>query len=219
MNIFTKLGDFLVNFIYGDIEMKLDKILEEIDKDKKRAENLEKELEKTRLQREEYKNLVITIGSTIPDMMWAKDVQGRYIYANNALLDGLFYGTDYRNIIGRNDIELAGICKELVGNENHTFGEVCGNSDVVVLKNLKKERFLEYGLINGKELYLEVYKAPLYDNNGNLVGTVGTGRDVTEWYLSIREAILKANKCFNKCKTAFVSDLILKELDKYKFEG
>lgn len=218
MNIFTKLGNLLVNFIYGEIEIKLDRILEEIDKDKTRAENLERELDRARLEREEYKNLVLTIGETIPDMMWAKDLQGRYIYANNAILKGLFYNTDYRNIIGRNDIEISQICKSLVGAENHTFGEICGNSDIVVLENLRKERFLEWGLINGKDLYLEVYKAPLYDGKLNVVGTVGTGRDVTDWYTSIKSAVLNADKCFGSCKTP-AKNLILKELDKYKFEG
>lgn len=209
MNIFKKVGDFLGNSIYGEIESKLEKILEEIEKDKDRAENLERELQRARLEREEYKNLVLAIGNTIPDMMWAKDINGKYIYANDGILKGLFYGTDYRNVIGKNDIELSKICKSLVGDNNHTFGEICGNSDIVVLDTLTKGRFLEWGLINGKEMYLEVYKALLYDSNGVIVGTVGTGRDVTEWYLSIKEAVLNAESCLSKCS----------KLDKYKFEG
>jgi PAS domain-containing protein len=209
LNIFKKVGDFLGNSIYGEIESKLEKILEEIEKDKDRAENLERELQRARLEREEYKNLVLAIGNTIPDMMWAKDINGKYIYANDGILKGLFYGTDYRNVIGKNDIELSKICKSLVGDNNHTFGEICGNSDIVVLDTLTKGRFLEWGLINGKEMYLEVYKALLYDSNGVIVGTVGTGRDVTEWYLSIKEAVLNAESCLSKCS----------KLDKYKFEG
>ena len=218
MNIFKTISDYLGAFIYGEIENKLDKILDEIEKDKTRTENLERELNRARLEREEYKNLVLTIGNTIPDMMWAKTTDGRYIYANNGVLSGLFYGTDYQNVIGRTDVELSGICKELVGSENHTFGEICGNSDIVVLESLKKQRFLEWGLINGKEMYLEVHKAPLFDSNGIMVGTVGTGRDVTEWYLAIKQAVLNSDICTSKCKKSG-RNLILKELDKYKFEG
>lgn len=218
MNIFKTAGDFLGNFVYGEIESKLDKILEEIDRDKIRTENLEKELQRARLEREKYKNLVLAVGETIPDMMWAKDIHGKYIYANNAILKGLFYNTDYRNIIGKTDIELSIICKSIAGSENHTFGEICGNSDLVVLKTLKKERFLEWGLINGKEIYLEVYKAPLYDSNGKMVGTVGTGRDVTEWYMSIKNAVLKTSDCENTCDSG-VRTIVIQELDKYKFEG
>lgn len=218
MNIFNKINEFLGSFVYGEIESKLDKILEEIDRDKTRTENLERELQKARLEREEYKNLVITIGDTIPDMMWAKDISGKYIYANYAILRDLFYGASYRSVIGKTDAELTKKCKTLVGSENHTFGEVCANSDEVVLNHLKKERFLEYGLINGKQMYLEVYKAPLFDSNGKIVGTVGTGRDVTEWYLSIKNAVLDASECCVNAKKSDFGALILKELDKYKFE-
>lgn len=218
MNIFKKIRDFLGNAIYGEIENKLTRILEEIDKDKIRAENLEKQLQQARLEREEYKNLVIAIGDTIPDMMWAKDLDGKYIYANKEILASLFYNIDYRDIIGKTDIEISKICKNIVGKKNHTFGEICGNSDVVVLKNLKKSRFLEYGLINGKDLYLEVYKAPLYDSSGAIVGTVGTGRDVTDWYLSIKDVVVNTDSCINECRKS-IRGLVLKELDTYKFEG
>ena len=215
MNIIKKCSDYLGSFIYGEIETKLEKILDEIQKDQTRTENLEKELEKAKIRADKFKNLVVSIGDTIPDMMWGKDMDGRYIYVNNGILNGLFYNMNYRDVLGLTDLEITAKCKLLVGDENHTFGEVCGNSDLVVLKNLKKERFLEWGLINGKEVYLEVYKAPLL-NNGEVIGTVGTGRDVTEWYTSIRDAVLK-NK-YAKKPDCFGS-LVLKELDKYKFDA
>jgi len=215
MNIFKKCLEYLGSLIYGEIESKLEKILEEIEKDQTRTQILELELEKARIKAEDYKILILSIGDTIPDMMWSKDINGKYIYANNSILKGLFYGLDYNSVIGKTDLEITKICKEKLGDENYTFGEVCGNSDLVVLDKLKKERFLEWGLINGKELYLEVYKAPFY-KNGKVVGTVGTGRDVTEWYTSIRDAVLK-NEC--GAQTNCYSSVILKELDKYKFEA
>lgn len=218
MNIFKKCCDFLGSAIYGEIEAKLDKILEEIEKDQSRTLKLEEELQKAKLKMDEYRSLVLAVGDTIPDMMWAKNMNGEYIYVNDGILKGLFYNQDYMSVIGKNDIELSLKCKEKVGSENHTFGEICGNSDIIVLQNLKKERFLEWGLIDGRDMYLEVYKAPLYDKDGEVVGTVGTGRDVTEWYTSIKNAVLHADKCSGKCKNSF-SSMILKELDKYKFEG
>lgn len=181
-----KLINYFGCFIYGDIEIKLQKIIDEIEKDKSKTERLEEELIRSRKEKESYKNLVITIGNTIPDMMWAKDLNGKYLYVNYAILDGLFYSESYQNIIGKCDVEISKMCKEKVGSENHTFGEICKNSDKIVLENLKKERFLECCLINGKDLYLEVYKAPLIDRDGKVVGTIGTGRDITDWYLGLR---------------------------------
>lgn len=216
--MFAKLSNLLGCFLYGDIEVKLQKIIDEIEKDKSKAERLQQELVKSKLEKEAYKNLVTTIGNTIPDMMWAKDISGKYIYANNMMLKGLFYNMHHNDIIGRNDIEISKFCKQKVGNEKHTFGEICNNSDLIVLKTNKKGRFLECGLIDGKDLYLEVYKAPLIDRDGKIVGTVGTGRDVTDWYLGLKNTIIQKTKCKNSCIGEWAID-VLKELDKYKFEG
>lgn len=218
MNLFSKISNFVGTFLYGEIEQQLDKILEEIEKDKSRTEKLEKELQRARVEKERYKNLVLAIGETIPDMMWAKDLKGRYMYANKGILDGLFYSMPFQAVVGKNDIQLAKKCKGLVGEQKHTFGEICGNSDIVVLQNLKKERFLEWGLVNGKDMYLEVFKAPLFNNKGECVGTVGVGRDVTEWYLAIKNAVLQNGAC-GKTYDVSIQQMVLKELDKYKFEG
>jgi PAS domain-containing protein len=40
-------------------------------------------------------------------------------------------------------------------------------------------RFVEDGLVRGQYLVLDVHKAPLLDESGNMVGTVGCGRDIT----------------------------------------
>lgn len=216
--MFAKLSNFLGCFIYGEIENKLQRLIDEIDRDKTRMSKLQDELIKSRLEKEAYKNLVTTIGDTIPDMMWAKDLNGKYIYANQKILDGLFYGVSYKKIIGKTDVQIAKMCKEKVGNDKHTFGEICANSDIVVLETNKKGRFLECGLINGEDLYLEVYKAPLIDRDGEVVGTVGTGRDITDWYLGLKNSIMQKDICNKGCMDDWVVS-VLKELDKYKFEG
>ena len=45
---------------------------------------------------------------------------------------------------------------------------------------MKPLRFLENGNIQGKMTYLEVDKAPFFDENKNLIGVIGTARDITE---------------------------------------
>jgi signal transduction histidine kinase len=64
--------------------------------------------------------------------------------------------------------------------EWHTFGELCFNSDLIVIEKNQAMKFEEYGNVQGKMLYLEVYKAPFYDKDGNIIGTVGAGRDITQ---------------------------------------
>jgi len=133
-----------------------------------------------------YKSMLSTIGDTIPDMMWAKDLDGKYIYANTHIKQGLLFDPFPE---GKTDVELACKAKQRFGEDNHTFGAICGNSDAVVIETLEEGRFLEYGLVKGEMLYLEVFKAPLY-LDGILIGTCGTGRDMTEYV-----QVFQANNC------------------------
>ena len=130
-----------------------------------------------------YKGMLHSVAETLPDMMWCKDVDGKYVYANVAIKKGLLFDM---NPVGKTDVELATKAKEYFGEENHTFGEKCRNSDKVVLETGRAERFLESGKVKGKMLYLEVFKAP-WIVNGELRGVVGTGRVMTEYVEAYRE--------------------------------
>jgi PAS domain S-box-containing protein len=103
------------------------------------------------------------------DLFWAKDVNNKYIFTN----------TD--EPIGKMDIFFATRQRELhpENPEWHTFGEICANTDTIVLNEKIAKQFDEYGNVQGKFLFLDVNKAPIWDEHGNLVGVVGTGRDVT----------------------------------------
>ena len=107
------------------------------------------ELEAERRDRIKEQNLFVSVMDHIDDMLWAKDIDGRYIVANKAFRNKFCYGLQWDEMQGKNDIELAKIFKDKVGDENHTFGEVCANSDEVILRTETSKEFLEYGKING----------------------------------------------------------------------
>ncbi len=168
--------------------------------------NQEKELLKRRIQRQDA--ILSAIIEVVPDMFWFKDLDGKYEVANKSIRDGLLFD---RNPIGKDDIELSKNAKLRFGDRNHTFGETCSNSDVkVIVKALDNTfikddgRFFEYGKIKGKMLYLEVNKAPVF-MDGELIGVVGSGRDMTYYYEHSQE-----NQC-GKCP------LIENMFDKYKY--
>lgn len=175
------------------------------------------ELELERKDRIKEQNLFVSVMDHIDDMLWAKDIDGRYIVANKAFRNKFCYGLEWNEMQGKNDIELAKIFKEKVGNDNHTFGEVCSNSDEVILRTETAKEFLEYGKINGRMMKLVVNKSPVYNYEGKLFATCGTGRDITDWHNSLEEAIKKVHEgcsCFGQEET----DMLLKELNKLKFE-
>lgn len=126
------------------------------------------------------KNFLKLISKHLPDMLWAKDLEGNYLYANEAICNNLLMATP-DEVIGKCDVFFATREREKHSeNKNwHTFGELCFNSDFVVLENMKPMIFEEYGNIKGELVYLEVHKAPLYDSLGQLIGTIGSGRDIT----------------------------------------
>jgi len=132
--------------------------------------------------KEHNSELLKLLTENLPDMLWVKELNGNYVYANQAICDGLLMAKDTQEPIGKNDLFFALRERETHADNPywHTFGELCFNSDVIVIENNKPMKFEEYGNVKGKLLYLEVYKAPFYDKERNIIGTVGAGRDITE---------------------------------------
>ena len=131
---------------------------------------------------EHNSNLLTLLTQHLPDMLWVKDLDGNYLYVNKAICDNLLMAKDTKEPIGKNDLFFALREREAHKDEPdwHTFGELCFNSDQTVIDANKSMKFEEYGNVKGKLLYLEVFKAPFCDKDGNVIGTVGTGRDITE---------------------------------------
>jgi transcriptional regulator with PAS, ATPase and Fis domain len=173
------------------------KILEEM------RETLNYEKAKIQGDLDFHQSLTQHIMDYTPDMVWLKDLEGKYIVANNTIKKDLLFD---EIAIGKDDIEMSLKAKEQFGYANHTFGEKCHNSDKVVIEELRPMRFLESGKIKGKMVYLEVYKFPFYVND-ELIGTAGIGRDLTEYVEAYRD-----NEC-SKCPS------MRGIFSKYEFKG
>jgi len=113
----------------------------------------------------------------VPDMIWAKDIGDRYTFANQVFCDQLLKCSSPEEAEGKKHTFFAD--RERANGYEHTFCECCDNSDAIVKKSRKYEQFLESGLVRGKKLILEVSKRPVINAEGELIGTVGCGRDVT----------------------------------------
>ena len=181
--IFNQGGDILyVTKITRDISKS-----KQIEKEKAQAQS---EMESKHQEYIELYNQIRSMTDNVPDLIWAKDLQNRYIFANKAICKKLLMCSDTEEPIGKNDLFFAE--KERAAGYIHTFGEICLNSDEVVKQNRQAARFLEDGLVRGQYLALDVHKAPYYNPQGEFVGTVGAGRDVTEDLL--RQKVLKESE-------------------------
>lgn len=129
-----------------------------------------------------YAGMLRLMCDNVPDLLWAKDLNRRYLFVNQAICDKLLCASDTREPIGKNDMffaerERAAHPEEA---EWHTFGEICRDSDSIVMESGVPGRFDEFGNVRGEFLFLDVYKAPFRDRAGTIIGTVGCGRVVTD---------------------------------------
>ena len=129
-------------------------------------------------------NFLKLVSKHLPDMLWAKDLEGNYLFANEAMCKNLLMTTP-EEVIGKKDLFFAARERNKYPDNPqwHTFGEICSDTDFIVLEHMKPMIFEESGNIKNKLTYLEVHKAPLIDANGNTIGTIGSGRDVTAQFL------------------------------------
>ena len=213
----TYINIFDIPRLTREISYDVKLIRDKYDQTIKAIDDYKKELETEKDKRAKERNLFLSVLDHLDDMVWAKDLDGRYIVANKSFREKFCYGITWDELQGMTDIELAKKFKEQVGKENHTFGEMCANSDIVVQRSRLPQKFLEDGNINGKLMKLVVNKSIVVNEKNEMFAICGSGRDVTEWYLSIEKAIknLKANcSCFDKEEV----NKILEELNKFKFK-
>ena len=130
------------------------------------------------IKNEEYRILLYSLSRTAPVMQWAKDLNGVYTFANDALAKHLFDSDNGTDLIGKNDGE---IVSEIIKKyPMWTFGTICVGTDQLTLDKEQTLKFFEWGVIKDKFQYVVAYKAPYYDKYGNLQGTTGMAIYVTD---------------------------------------
>jgi signal transduction histidine kinase/ActR/RegA family two-component response regulator len=130
----------------------------------------------------ELSNLLRMMCDNVPDMIWAKGLDGRYLFTNKAMAEQLLRAQDTAEPVGRNDLFFAQRERDSQADDPHwhTFGELCRETDEATLARGTPSIFEEAGNVRGNYLCLDVHKAPFINERGDLIGTVGSARDVTE---------------------------------------
>lgn len=116
------------------------------------------------------RRLLRTLIDNLPDAIYTKDIEGRKILANLADLDNI--GLPEAEVLGKTDAELFP-------------PEVAARfmaDDQAVLNSGTPVHDREELLTNrdGKTFWQLTSKVPLYDADGQIIGLVGIGRDITE---------------------------------------
>jgi diguanylate cyclase (GGDEF)-like protein/PAS domain S-box-containing protein len=107
--------------------------------------------------------------NNIPDIAWLKDEQSRFIAVNEPF--GAACGVAPGDLVGRSDL---GIWPEDLAD-----GYLA--DDVEVMRTGQRKR-VEERLVasDGQESWLETIKTPIFNDRGDVIGTTGIARDITE---------------------------------------
>ncbi len=139
------------------------------------------------------------MSDNMTDMFWAKDLDKKYIFINKAVAENLLFSVDTDEPIGKTLHYFAERerQKHPWNPDWYNFGDHNEDSDQIIFNSGKPQRFEEFGNVNGRFLYLDVRKAPIYDENWKLIGVVGSAHDITlqkktEADILVRDRLLDA---------------------------
>ena len=152
-------------------------------------------------------NLTRLIVDNVPDLIWAKGMDDNFVLVNQAMCNKLLMIDRPDEALGKPHGYFAE--KERQAGFEHDFGDTCDGSDDVVKETKTPGRFLESGVVRGQKIVLDVYKAPLFNEDGQIIGTVGCGRDVTREQ-EIEEALRQSEEQYR---------LLVKQIPAVVFRG
>ncbi len=132
------------------------------------------------------KRFLKTLIDTIPDYIYYKDKEGRYLGCNKAVAEDIFMLKE-EEIIGKNDIEI----------QDNEFSKNCIKQDRKVLEQKKTMIYEEKVEPPGKTIYLETIKTPFYNDEGSVSGVIGVSRDITNRLIS-QEKIKESEERFRQ---------------------
>jgi len=113
--------------------------------------------------------LMQTLLNNIPDYIYFKDINRRFVYASNYFCK--LFNLDLKNILGKKDEDL--FPKEIAEETSKEDQQVIETGTPLINK-------LEGGEIGGKENWVLTTKLPWRDKEDNIVGLFGFSKDVTE---------------------------------------
>jgi PAS domain S-box-containing protein len=161
---------FPVEIAHGFYEHQGRRLICAIIRDLTARKAAEAQLKEARLQ-------VEAILNNIPDLAWLKDAQSRFIAVNEAF--GQACGVSPDRLPGQTDLDIWP--KDLAQRYRADDQEVLGSAQGKRVEEPLVDR-------QGQTSWIETIKSPLFNPQGQVIGTVGIARDITE-HKTAREAL------------------------------
>ncbi len=127
--------------------------------------------ERKRMEEEirETNRLLHSLMQAIPDMVYYRDAEGRYVMANR--MTAVSMGLPMEDLIGKTNYDFM----------PREMAEMCIQSDEAAIKSIRPEHSEEHFKgPDGQMIYLDTIKTCIYDDEGRHTGLLGISRDITE---------------------------------------
>lgn len=132
---------------------------------------------------EKKSKFLSSLVNSIPDFIFNKDLEGRFLGFNDSIIEN-YFGKKEEELIGKTDKELVQDVKELQ-NFHRQDKEVISEGKVKVYEETLT-------LVDGSVREFETIKAPLFDENNEVIGILGISRDIT--HRNLQEKLLKESE-------------------------
>ena len=118
------------------------------------------------------RTLLVAMVNQVPDYLFAKDHNGRFLMANKAVAADLGFSRG-EDVVGLTDADMQ---------PDPEVARKFREDDLKVLESGRPKLDIEEYLIdgNGEKKWLSTSKVPLTSDSGEIIGLVGVARDVTE---------------------------------------
>ena len=133
-----------------------------------------------------------TLLDNLPYQAWLKNKEGRFLAVNEKFA-GMYGDLTPSDIIGKKDTEI--LPPEIAAR--------CRTADLEIMASGQQKYIEETSIERGEEKWLETFRAPILDSTGQVLGTTGFSRDITE-RKRIEEALLMAASIYRSSSEAIM---------------
>lgn len=111
--------------------------------------------------------LIRNVTDNVEDSIWAKDIDNNFVFVNQACCDKILRCA-MDDVFSMTDADF----------EKDSIAKACTVSDEITKKSMRTCRFIESAIYDDGCSWFDVLKSPWF-SKGQIIGTVGTARDIT----------------------------------------
>ena len=178
----------------GDLTSAFNVMLAEL---RQSIETLEQRVQDRTADLRQQTRYLRTLIDTLPLQIWLKDTESRFLAVNQACAD--WTGRTVEALVGKTDLEIW----------PRELAEKYRADDSEVMRSRRPRTVEEPIAARSGTVWIETDKAPVLDEDGTVLGTVGVGRDVSDRKAAeaAREAILAEAMRLASLRSQFLAQM------------